>query len=451
MSVEVEFDARLLARHLGALTRAVRVHDVGNQAVGRLVIWVARDFGRLFDAGPDARVEVDAAGVLVVNGNPQRLRREVRTQLMPFSGLLREGGAGGFRLTRAPQPADVRSLMQTLLNLPRGVTREGTQALLAAQGPPCFELLAARVLVSGMSGGPGAAVRVAAAETLQAYIRALLAVEAAQAEGTLLRIPAAVFRATQGLADLADSDLRMHLALASLKEDVDYELRHPVHSMILAMALGVRVGFPRPLLVELGIAAICCASLSDEAGADEIMAVTSGMLNSSRLSLSRARRMLAVFEFRAGAERTGPPYVPLESSPHLFGRICAIATTFDRLTTVGPGRRGLLADEALREMGEEDAVRFDAELLRLFASVIGRYPLGSAVVFESGEVGVVVHSSSDPALAGKPVVRLVRDARGTLLQHGDIVDLADPASDRRIVGAVDPVSIGIDSRRTLFG
>jgi hypothetical protein len=63
----------------------------------------------------------------------------------------------------------------------------------------------------------------------------------------------------------------------------------------------------------------------------------------------------------------------------------------------------------------------------------------------------VVHSSSDPALAARPVLRLVRDERGALLQHGAIVDLGDPASTRRIVSAVDAASVGIDGRRALFG
>jgi hypothetical protein len=445
------FDARLLARHLGALTRAVRVHDVGNQAVSRLMVWCARDLGTLFSQEDDPRVEVDTAGVLVVNNHSIRLRRDVRVQLVPFAAMLREVGVGGFRIVAAPQPSDLRALFGAIVTLPRGTGRGAAQAALTAAGVSSFELLAPRVLISGASGGPGAAVRIAAAETLQAYIRAVLAVAQAREERNLLRIPPAVFRAAQGLADLADSDLRMHVALTSLKEDVDYDIRHPVHSMILAMALGARIGLSRPLLVELGIAAVCCASLPDEAGADEIMTATLGMLHSNRLSLARARRMLAVFEYRAGVDRTGPPYHTLESDPHLFGRICAIATSFDQLTTSGPGRSGLLADEALTQMAEETAVRFDVELLRLFATVIGRYPLGSALLFDTGEVGVVLHSPSDPALADRPLVRMVRDERGVLLGSGEIVDLADPASTRRIVSAVEPESLGIDARRALFG
>lgn len=450
MSTE-RLDARMLARHLGSITRAVRIHDVGNRAVSRLIAWCARDLTELFRGSGDARVEVDTVGVLVVNNHPQRLRRDARSMLLPLASMLRDVGAGGFRVTAEVPDRALLGLFRVLSHAPRGTERAQTQKLLEAEGATCFQLLAPRVLVAGVSGGPGAAVRVAAAETLQAYIRAVLAVQQARDEGTLLRVPPAVFRSAQGLADLADGDLRMHVALTSLKEDLDYDTRHPVHSMIFSMALGARIALPRTLLVELGIAALCCATLPDDADADDILAMTVSMLHSSRLSLARARRMLAVFEFRSGLDRTGPPFLPLDSPPHLFGRICAIATTFDRLTTSGEGRQGLLADEALARMADESTVRFDPELLRLFGGVIGRYPLGCAVELDNGEVGVVVHSPGDPALAGKPLVRIVRDERGGLVRNGTLVDLADPACPRTVRGAVDAATLGIDPRRALFG
>lgn len=450
MSTE-RLDARLLARHLGSITRAVRIHDVGNRAVARLIAWCARDLTELFHSSGDARVEVDGVGVLVVNNHPQRLRRDARSMLLPLAAMLRDVGAGGFKVTAEVPDRALLGLFRVLSHLPKGTERLVTQRALEAEGATCFQLLAPRVLVSGMSGGPGAAVRVAAAETLQAYIRAVLAVQQARDEGSLLRIPPAVFRAAQGLADLADGDLRMHVALTSLKEDLDYDTRHPVHSMIFAMALGARVGLPRSLLVELGIAALCCATIPGGGDADEILAMVGSMLHSSRLSLARARRMLAVFEFRAGLDRTGPPFIPLDSPPHLFGRICAIATTFDRLTTGGTDRAGLLADEALARMAEESTVRFDPELLRLFASVVGRYPLGCALELDNGEVGVVVHTPSDPALAGRPLVRIVRDERGGLVRNGPLLDLADPTCERTVRAAVDAAALGIDPRRALFG
>ncbi|MSQ02807.1 MAG: hypothetical protein EXR71_13105 [Myxococcales bacterium] len=451
MSADASVDGRLLARHLGAITRAIRIHRVGNRAVSGLIRWCARDLTEMFRVGGDARVELDLNGVLIVNRQPQRLRREVRTQLLPLATMMRELGVGGFKLGGDVSESALLQLFALLHEHDTAMDRVSFQAALDDAGAGCFRLLVPRVLVAGLSGGPGSAVRVAAAESLQAYIRAVLAVDEARGEGTLLRIPPAVFRAAQGLADLADGDVRMHLALTALKEDLDYGTRHPVHSMIFAMALGSRLGLPRTLLVELGIAAMVCASMPEDAAADEVLSTVMAILPTARLSLARARRMLAVFEFRSGLDRTGPPYIELDSPPHLFGRICAIATRFDRLTTSRPGEPGVLADEALALMGGSADNRLDPELLRLFASVVGRYPLGTALLLDNGEVGVVIHTPSDPALAARPLVRIVRDERGALVRYGPIVDLSDPGCPRSVKAAVDAEALGIDARGALFG
>jgi hypothetical protein len=150
-------------------------------------------------------------------------------------------------------------------------------------------------------------------------------------------------------------------------------------------------------------------------------------------------------------DRGGPPYLPLDAPVHLFSRIAAIAIEFDLLTTVGPGRRGYLADEALERMQEDARGRFDPELLRIFSATVGRYPLGSAVMLSSGEVAIVIHARSEPEFAARPLVRVVRDPRGREVKFAPLLDLADDTVELRITGAVDAISLGIDAKRTLFG
>ncbi len=443
-------DSRLLSRHLGAITRAIRIHDVSNQAVSRLIGWSARDLTKLSADSMDARVEVDVAGVLVVNNIPQRLNRENRTQLLPLAAMLRKVDAGGFAISGPVSPGQLLALFSAIHDAVPGKSRAAVQSLIDGGAVSPLQLIGPRVLISGMVGGPGDAVRLAASESLQAYIRANLAVHTALAEGVLTRIPPAVFRSVQALADLADTDIRMHLALTCLKADVDYEIRHPVHSMILAMALGARLGLPRVLLVELGLAALLAATLPADADADDILSLVVSMIQGPRLSLSRARRMLALFDVRAGFDRTGPPHLPLDSPPHLFARLVAIAVAFDALTTAHGDSPGLLADEALAQMGEASGIGFDPELLSLFALVIGRYPLGTALLLNTGEVGIVVHTQSDPALANRPLVRIVRDAAGRDLANGVLVDLADPTCGSTVTVRVDAHVLGIDAARAIF-
>ncbi len=450
MNIDRSNEARLLARHLGAITRAIRVHDVGNRAVIRLVDWCARDLTSLAQQHPDSRVELDQ-GVLVINGIPVRMRRDVRIQLVPFSQMLNDVNAGGFRLGGPISGAQLTAFFRALSVLPKGTSRPDAQKWLDNNGAAALTLLGPRALVAGLSTGPGEAVRMAASQALQSYIRAVLAVQTARDDGTLIRVPPALYRSLQNLAELAEDEPSYHLSLTMLKEDLDYETRHPVHSAIFAMALGRRLSMPRHILVELGLCTVVAATLPDEPTADDIVNLALELLQSSRLSISRARRMLTVFDLHARPDRTGPPYVVVDAPLHLFARVAAVAIAFDGLTTTGPGRPGLLADEALSRLAGDTKGRFDQELVRIFAATVGRYPLGTAVTLDNGEVGVVLHTPSDPALAGKPLVRLVRDARGRDVQQGQLLDLADPATERRIVGAVDAASLGIDTRRALFG
>jgi hypothetical protein len=294
-------------------------------------------------------------------------------------------------------------------------------------------------------------VKVAATRALHAYLRAILAVRDARETHLLERIPPAVQRAVQALVEIAEEDPRAHLALAGLKEDLDFEVRHPVHAMILSLAIGARLGLDRQRLVDLAVCALMAATLPPAAPADAVIRDTASLVHGPRVTPGRARRMLARFEVKAGIDRSGPPGVPMPGVPHLYSRIAAIAIEFDAATTSGRGRRAVLPDEALGAMLAKGARQFDTELVRMFAALIGRYPLGSAVTLTSGEVGIVYHVPADPGMAAKPVLRIVRDARQRVLRDGPIVDLGDPAESRAITAAVDASAMGIDGMRALFG
>jgi HD-GYP domain-containing protein (c-di-GMP phosphodiesterase class II) len=440
--------ARTLGRHLGAIARASRVHDVGNHAVARLVTWFADDLEKLRAIGEgEARFELDG-GVVVVNGVSARLSREIRGQLQLFWEALRRHETGGVRVSGSVNAYSLTTFFRGVREHPPGPRAE-LQAWLERNGAGALQLIPPKSLTAGVVGGGGDAVRAAATDALRAYIRAVVALQDAQNAHTLDRLPPAVYRALQNLAELAEEDPVHHVALTALKEDIDFELRHPVHAVVFALAMGVRIGLERNPLMELGFATMLAATLPEYPDDHEILAMSGSMVHSARLNNARARRMLVVAEAFGGIDRKGPPRLKLAGPPHLYSRIAAIAIEFDALTTRGETRRGLLADEALGEMGRRDV--FDPELLRIFAAVVGRYPLGSGVMLTTGEVGVVFHTPADPAMATRPIVRIVVDGRSRVIRGGPLVDLSDPGETRRISGPIDLASMGVDGHRALFG
>lgn len=441
------FDGQALARQLGALAHAARVHDVGNRAVTRLVVWAAKEFHKLALSDPEARIELEG-GILLVNGNHVRARRELRAQLAPFSQALRERGTGGIRILPEVDEAAVEALFRSLNATHADGNRDRLQAWLDDHGARSLRCLPPRSLVTGTIDGAGVSVRAAASEVLRAYLRAVVSVQRALADGSLHRIPPAVHKALQHLAELAEDEPRLHLGLASIKSDTDYDARHPVHAAILAMAIGKRLGLHRRPLVELAFATLLIAALPAGATGEDRLAAAAGMVSTPRLSPVRLRRMLILAESGLAPDRSGEPELPLVGPVHLFARIAAIACAFDEQTTSVDGRPARLPDEALAEMLH--APRLDTELVRILAALLGRYPLGSGVRLDSGEIGVVFHAPSDPLLADRPVVRLVRDMRGQRMD-GRLVDLGDPAENRRVVRSVDLAAFGIDPERAFYG
>ncbi|MCE7891778.1 MAG: hypothetical protein DYH12_19110, partial [Sorangiineae bacterium PRO1] len=92
-------------------------------------------------------------------------------------------------------------------------------------------------------------------------------------------------------------------------------------------------------------------------------------------------------------------------------------------------------DEALEQMRFEAKDATDRALLALLVGALGIFPRGTPVQLNTGERGVVVKTSAEPADYVNPTVRLVYDAHGQLLRARIALDLAnDPA--RQVIGVV---------------
>ena len=114
-----------------------------------------------------------------------------------------------------------------------------------------------------------------------------------------------------------------------------------------------------------------------------------------------------------------------------------------------PWRAALLPAEAVAQMVAEAGGRLDPALVVTFARMMGRHPVGSTVLLDTGEVGVV-HAASDPERhPGSPTVRLLTTAEGGRRAEAPVVDLcSDP---RVVLRSIDPAVLGIDALSAVFG
>jgi hypothetical protein len=104
-------------------------------------------------------------------------------------------------------------------------------------------------------------------------------------------------------------------------------------------------------------------------------------------------------------------------------------------------------EQALAIMLKERTIHFDPILLKIFIGLVGIYPIGSLVLLNTRETGIVYKPSHDPTWLERPTVILV--ARG---EKGDVkkevVDLKETDGaghyKRTIVKTLDPYKYHID-------
>jgi len=237
---------------------------------------------------------------------------------------------------------------------------------------------------------------------------------------------------------------------------------------IYSLALGKRAGMDRVQLADLGVAALF-HDLGKTKVPLEVLRKTGTftpeewevmqkhpengvkeLVKMRGLSGLAFKSMVASFEHHMNynASRGGYPKVRNPYRPHVIGRIVAIADCFDAMTTKRVYmKKAMPRDKALSYMLSQAGIKFDPVLLRMFANMIGVFPVGTAVQLASGRLAVVTASSDNPNLSHRPRVRPITDEFGIQREFPE-VDLSSPGIDGQypdeIVSPVDPESLGLD-------
>jgi len=109
---------------------------------------------------------------------------------------------------------------------------------------------------------------------------------------------------------------------------------------------------------------------------------------------------------------------------HFFSRMLRVVAKFKYWTQNRPGFDSFLPDEAMAQLIKEEA-DLDPTLLKLFVNWLGIYPVGTLVELHSGELAQVFAAGSDPTRFQRPVVSVIRDGDGKILDRPYLVDLMD--------------------------
>jgi HD-GYP domain-containing protein (c-di-GMP phosphodiesterase class II) len=272
-------------------------------------------------------------------------------------------------------------------------------------------------------------------------------------------------RLAQKAVHLVVEDESILLGMTTIKNYDEYTFNHSVNVSIYSLAMGKRLGFSKKTLTELGITALLHdigkskiprEILNKPASLDEeewllmkrhpLMGVEI-VLNLKQLGEINPRMVIGIFDHHLQCDLSGYPKLFRRKEVSLFGRIIQIADAYDAMTTPRIYKTTpYTPEQALAIMLRERTVHFDPVLLKIFIGLVGIYPIGSLVLLNTHELGIVYKPSHDPRWLDRPTVVVVkRDEKGDIKK--EVVNLAETAGGRyrrSIVKTLDPQQYHID-------
>lgn len=246
-----------------------------------------------------------------------------------------------------------------------------------------------------------------------------------------------VRRAIHGLADASTGHEALLVGLTRFEALSGQVHFHLASVSALSLLMGRRLGLSRPVLTELCMAAALHDLARDDLGAQADPGAAERVPLKTVLRLCAGGTSAEVLERAAVAFEHAQPKGP---HPTGFGQLIAVPCAFDLLASPPPPCKGLLPDHALRVVLDQAGSRFDPRVVRLFAAVVGMYPVGTTVRLSSGEIAVVLEAA-DPSQAARPRVKVVRTAEGPA---DFLLDLSAPGEKRSVVSSVDPGELEIN-------
>ena len=239
---------------------------------------------------------------------------------------------------------------------------------------------------------------------------------------------------------VVDNEPFMH-GLTNIKNYDEYTLNHSVNVCLLTLALGRRLGLEKCELVDLGLSAFLHDFGKTEIPKEVLLKPAKlderereiverhphigaeKLVRLKRFSHLPVGAINVAMEHHVKEDLTGYPQYQKKKNVNLYSKIVKICDFFDALTTKRPYRSKVFTrDEVLKMMLEESGVEFDPILMKVFVYLMGAFPIGTLVLLNTGEIGIVFEINMEPAFTNRPKVKIIADENGNKVD-GKIIDL----------------------------
>ena len=273
-------------------------------------------------------------------------------------------------------------------------------------------------------------------------------------------------KVVQGIVDQILNEETSLIGLTTIRDYDEYTFTHSVNVCIFSVALGRRLGLTKLQLYDLGLAALFhdvgksrvpldVLNKVEKLDDDEWRLIAAhpwlGMLTLFQMRGQQElpyRAMVVAYEHHMKTDLTGYPRSIRPRLPSIYSKIVAVADGFDAATSRRAYQTVPITPAAvLQEMRDNPRRGMDPVVVKAFINLTGLYPVGTLVVLDTFELGVVHGVNPNPEVMSRPIVRIVSDEQGNVLFPGHLVDLAAQTEAgvflRSIIRTADPERYGI--------
>ncbi len=243
----------------------------------------------------------------------------------------------------------------------------------------------------------------------------------------------------QEVSKLVDDLMKDPNSLSPLiQEDTpgNYIVAHQIGVCALSLEMGRQMGYGREKLIELGVGAFLF-----DIGMVRVLDIVKQKRKLGENEFDEVKRhpeygaqMLKQFsdmppsvidmalQHHERPDGKGYPMGLKGREISEFSKVVSLADVYVALTHSRPERRRLPPHDAIKEL-LQNARFFSPTALRSLLSIISIYPVGTWVELNSHDVGKVIRLNTGQAL--RPVLELVCDHHGQLLEKRNVVDLME--------------------------
>jgi len=265
-------------------------------------------------------------------------------------------------------------------------------------------------------------------------------------------------RVVENMVDMILEEEELLIGMTAIKDYDEYTYHHSVNVSILSVALGQRIGLSRKALTDLGLVALFHDIGKMEVPPEILNKPTNfdenewkivkkhpfwgvrALLKLKGLDPTSIKTAIVAFEHHLNYDMTGYPKISKPLVLDFYSRVVSLADQYDAMTSARVYSRNPMApDKSLSIMMERAGRELDPILFKFFINMIGVFPIGTLVLLDTKELGLVYGSNT--TFQDRPRVLVIIDSKGNRVK-GDVVDLTEKESSgkymRTIVKTMDP-------------